>query len=1090
MTTATLWQTETGQAGKTGEETEELSNRLEVDEDYLAAERSHGLLRQRGLRRHMKDLQDSNQAADQLLTLCDPTTDPVFLGTSMGRTKYWHDSMREKLDGQNLCKDTTVRSDRGHEDSTHRSEQKAVDFEKYKEKLQTELQKTARKDARIEAAARRSRMRIAAQPVLAAKSMTNIPSEWKGCDAGDPSSWVAWSAGEWLPSPPKLQPTEGIPDCPVKEISADEVKIDGECLIEQEGWCRMPQEAAHPNTQFVEEPDYIKFATPDIAVYESQESRHVPIFYWHKEQLEAAAAAGAAFDILHGPSPFGGFGDGPNSFREMHIDPEKSWDRATAAITQQAAQLQALEVDGIPLRPKDIEGGLDGVRYGYDALFPEFRRCQWKSVDGKPIMREPRLPDDETDMDMDAFYKTCIDSGLNDMEIVSKIRLYGASTNSTADTGVDVLQNYKIDADGLSHIQTDRDAKLQLAHPRLGETCSHPNGIPYRNHPKAVIKQVKTVCAAYPKGLKMRTVTDGGAIRKKRRKFNSWITRLDVARDVARAQTGKTADAARQVLREALVSAKEMSRGKFIDKMSTKGKPGDDSVNACLPDDRSRCKYAVFSKFLTMTDLLVSSGCPVDTIHDDFSAYYEMFALGEFDKWYSAMIISAGGSTQGLRCEFGISSLPDDLNRINFMMCDVIQARASKLMDNILENPSPWSSEIIDKCRLFMAVRLLVKGHSRGFEQFPWFDDNVAASLSPITARLRQIRYDTWAEFHWDVSLPKAATNYWAELKIWEPVVGFDIRARDRRWRLPQLKVETYCGNITEIIEEAMEHPDDLMLMESVVQVMGRLAHAAGPVPRIWRHFGGLLSLIQCQHYEMYVQANREMVHLFKAAQFEMINQAGTPLTPYALRPGADGFRVWSTATDAGRSTETFEGGGGGWFRLWKSKIVFFFMYEWPAAQVKVCNIGALEMVTEQVAADLQSAVQTAVYGPNERHYLLSLGDNQAVSDHILNSARASTTEMRFLAAQRASRDDDGVRMCSSKQLHREFNTPADRLAAGDISGFIRAMASVEPGAILVRLDVPAESTSLDKLIEWSAEINAHGTLHRPAATQAKSEVE
>ena len=84
-----------------------------------------------------------------------------------------------------------------------------------------------------------------------------------------------------------------------------------------------------------------------------------------------------------------------------------------------------------------------------------------------------------------------------------------------------------------------------------------------------------------------------------------------------------------------------------MDKMSTTGKPGDDSVNACLPDNRSRCKYAVFSKFLIMIDLLVSSGCPVDTVHDDFSAYYEMFALGEFDKWYSAMIVSAGGSTQG-----------------------------------------------------------------------------------------------------------------------------------------------------------------------------------------------------------------------------------------------------------------------------------------------------------------------------------------------------------------------------------------------------------------------------------------------------------
>ena len=131
-----------------------------------------------------------------------------------------------------------------------------------------------------------------------------------------------------------------------------------------------------------------------------------------------------------------------------------------------------------------------------------------------------------------------------------------------------------------------------------------------------------------------------------------------------------------------------------------------------------------------------------------------MFALGEFDKWYSAMIVSAGGSTQGLQCEFGISSLPDDLNRINFMMCDVIQARSAGLMDDLIKNPSPWSFNIVDMCVLFSAMRELVGGHTRGFDQFPWFDDNVAASLRPITTRLRKIRLDTWAEFHWDVSLP------------------------------------------------------------------------------------------------------------------------------------------------------------------------------------------------------------------------------------------------------------------------------------------------------------------------------------------------
>eukprot|EP01043_Picozoa_sp_COSAG02_P005613 COSAG02_NODE_153_length_33128_cov_10.471253_8_plen_128_part_00 len=69
---------------------------------------------------------------------------------------------------------------------------------------------------------------------------------------------------------------------------------------------------------------------------------------------------------------------------------------------------------------------------------------------------------------------------------------------------------------------------------------------------------------------------------------------------------------------------------------STKGDPGDDSVNACIPTDPAKCKYAAFSNFLLAIDILVSSGVQVDTIHDDFSDYYEMFALGEFDKWYSA----------------------------------------------------------------------------------------------------------------------------------------------------------------------------------------------------------------------------------------------------------------------------------------------------------------------------------------------------------------------------------------------------------------------------------------------------------------------
>ena len=61
-------------------------------------------------------------------------------------------------------------------------------------------------------------------------------------------------------------------------------------------------------------------------------------------------------------------------------------------------------------------------------------------------------------------------------------------------------------------------------------------------------------------------------------------------------------------------------------------------------------------------------------------------------------------------------------------------------LHEFLENPSPWSFTIIDTCRLFMSVRRMVGGHSRGFDQFPWFDDNVAASLRPIMAKFRKIR--------------------------------------------------------------------------------------------------------------------------------------------------------------------------------------------------------------------------------------------------------------------------------------------------------------------------------------------------------------
>ena len=250
-------------------------------------------------------------------------------------------------------------------------------------------------------------------------------------------------------------------------------------------------------------------------------------------------------------------------------------------------------------------------------------------------MRTPSLPDADTDMDMHAFYVACLKAGLSDLEVVSKIRLYGVRSDSTAATGVDVLQNYKMDADAAAHVNKDREDKLIAfdfvvsnhrrssakfrvkRRARLGKSAMHPQGFPYRNLPKAVVRQTKRVCEAYPKGVKLRTVTDAGAIRKPRRSFRSFRSSPAVSKLIQRWHErrhnylpgdGLGVRLAVNLLqqsagfsRSADESTDDGADSGWYNRLSAKGEPGVDSVNSCLPEDRTRCKYAAFSDFLATT---------------------------------------------------------------------------------------------------------------------------------------------------------------------------------------------------------------------------------------------------------------------------------------------------------------------------------------------------------------------------------------------------------------------------------------------------------------------------------------------------------
>jgi len=63
--------------------------------------------------------------------------------------------------------------------------------------------------------------------------------------------------------------------------------------------------------------------------------------------------------------------------------------------------------------------------------------------------------------------------------------------------------------------------------------------------------------------------------------------------------------------------------------------------------------------------------------------------IGELNQWYSAQI-GRHGSTQATSCEFGIAHLPDALNRVNFMMCKLIEQRAVSFADDLQYPWSPW----------------------------------------------------------------------------------------------------------------------------------------------------------------------------------------------------------------------------------------------------------------------------------------------------------------------------------------------------------------------------------------------------------------
>ena len=135
-------------------------------------------------------------------------------------------------------------------------------------------------------------------------------------------------------------------------------------------------------------------------------------------------------------------------------------------MEQTARQQRLLRTQGIPLRPQTTVGGKVGFSYNItDAIFPQWQRVPWKTADdGRPVPREPALPDDDTKVKLNEMYAEGIRRGIADMDILSETRLYGLRSGTTADDRVRFCKNYSIDQDGLEHMDTERAEAIAEGH--------------------------------------------------------------------------------------------------------------------------------------------------------------------------------------------------------------------------------------------------------------------------------------------------------------------------------------------------------------------------------------------------------------------------------------------------------------------------------------------------------------------------------------------------------------------------------------------------------------------------------------------------
>ena len=277
---------------------------------------------------------------------------------------------------------------------------------------------------------------------------------------------------------------------------------------------------------------------------------------------------------------------------------------------------------------------------------------------------------------------------------------------------------------------------------------------------------------------------------------------------------------------------------------SKKGAPGEDSINANIPDSGVEFEYGSVRRFGQQVDILRSSGVAIDLWFEDFSAWYEQFPVANTDHWYCGQMVSTRAETDVRGC-FGYKHYPERTNRFNYAIEELISRRQRRAQEQFLNTGSwaPWSAEMRARTVAFVHRRRSLGFSGDLFCKNGWFDDNQGAALRPFCDTARRIQREFWQEFNIEFSLEKSKFNRW-EAEIFEAAVGVEIQARRRMVTLPPEKVQKYSAEIRDMLKVVSDSRQSLAPRPVVERIVGRAVHACEPIPMVWTVLTSLIA--QC----------------------------------------------------------------------------------------------------------------------------------------------------------------------------------------------------------------------------------------------------